>query len=144
MFVLRVHFSKFVEMNTFWNWVWKHLLPCNTKVWVKKKQDTFRNWSLVKNLQFLSNPHETWLKWLPHELILFTKFHEDWTKIVEFLLMANLWTWSLFYVPDHSPNWFKLVQIHSRILLDAYDGGDTVMMIAMCCVQCWYHFSLHS
>ena len=25
-----------------------------------KKQDTFKNWPLIKNLQFLSNPHETW------------------------------------------------------------------------------------
>ena len=25
-----------------------------------KKRDTFKNWQLIKNLQFLSNPHETW------------------------------------------------------------------------------------
>ena len=35
---------------------------------------------LVKNLQFLSYPHETWLKWLPHELVILTKFHEDRRK----------------------------------------------------------------
>ena len=28
----------------------------------EKKQDTLRNWPLMKNLQFLSNLHETWWK----------------------------------------------------------------------------------
>ena len=51
----------------------------------EKKRDTFKSWSLIKNSQFLSNPHET----LSHEIIIFTKFHEDWTKIVDFLLMSN-------------------------------------------------------
>ena len=32
----------------------------------------------------MSNPCETWWKWLPHELIIFTKFHEHWTKIVDY------------------------------------------------------------
>ena len=57
-------------------------LLCN-KVWVKKT-DTLKNGQLLKNPQFLSNPHETWWKWLPHEVIIFRKFHEDWTKIVDF------------------------------------------------------------
>ena len=26
----------------------------------EKKQDTFKNWPLIKNPQFLSYPHETW------------------------------------------------------------------------------------
>ena len=29
-------------------------------------------------------------------MIIFTKFHEDWTKIVDSLLMANFWTCLLF------------------------------------------------
>ena len=40
--------------------------------------------SLPKNLQFLPNPYETWWKWSPHGLIIFTKFHEDWAKVVDF------------------------------------------------------------
>ena len=43
----------------------------------KKNPDTLKNWPLVKNPQFVSNPHETSSKWLTHEVIIFTKFHED-------------------------------------------------------------------
>ena len=39
----------------------------------------------------MSNPYETWWKWLTHDVINFTKFHEDWTKIVDFLLRVNFW-----------------------------------------------------
>ena len=62
----------------------------------KKKQHTFKNWPIIKNPQFLSYPHEIWWKWLPHEVIIFTKFHEDRTKIVDFLLMANFWKCPFF------------------------------------------------
>ena len=55
----------------------------------KKNQTHSKNWPLVKNQQFFSNPHETWGKGLSHEVIKITKFHKDWTKIVDFLLMAN-------------------------------------------------------
>ena len=55
----------------------------------KKNPHTFKNWPLMKNPQILSNPHENLGKLLPHEEIIFTKFREDLTKIVEFLLMAN-------------------------------------------------------
>ena len=41
-------------------------------------------------------PYETWWKLSPHELIIFTKFHEDRTKIVDFLLMANFWKCPVF------------------------------------------------
>ena len=50
-----------------------------------KKWDTFKNWPIIKNLQFLSYPHETWWKWLTHEVIIVTKFLKDRTKIVEYL-----------------------------------------------------------
>merc|ERR1712020_299721 len=65
-----------------------------------KKQDTSQNWPLVKNPQFLSYPHETWSKLLPHEVIILTKFHEDRTKIVDFLLMSNFGTCLVFFSPD--------------------------------------------
>ena len=42
-----------------------------------------------KNPQFVSNPHETLGKLLPQEVIIFPKFREDWTKIVDFLSMTN-------------------------------------------------------
>ena len=31
-------------------------------------------------------PKETWEKYLPHEVIIFLKFHKNWAKIVDFLL----------------------------------------------------------
>ena len=49
----------------------------------------FKNWQLIKNPQFLSNPHESLGKLLPHEVINYTKLYEDWIKIVESFLMAN-------------------------------------------------------
>ena len=35
-------------------------------------------------------------------MIIFTKFHEDRTKIVDFLLMANFLVCAVFYSPDFS------------------------------------------
>ena len=52
----------------------------------EKKRDMFKNWQLIKNPHFLSNPHETLSKCLLHEVIIFTKFHEDRRKIQDFLL----------------------------------------------------------
>ena len=63
----------------------------------QKKRETSKSWPLIKNPQFLSNPYETWWKWLPHEAIIFTKFHEDGTKIVDFLLLANFWKCPVFF-----------------------------------------------
>ena len=65
----------------------------------------FKNWPLVTNLQFLSNPHEIWLQWLPHEVINFPKFQEDWTKIVDFLLMANFWKCPVFLLQTLDDTW---------------------------------------
>ena len=31
------------------------------------------------------------------EAITFTKFHEDWTKIIDFLLLANIWMCLVFF-----------------------------------------------
>ena len=57
-----------------------------------------------KKPQFSSNPYETWWKWLPLYIITFTKFHEDWTKNVDFLLMANFWTCAVFSYSDFTFN----------------------------------------
>ena len=90
--------------STFLIWQWDINLNfqfyCNIVKSEAKKRDTFKNWPLIKNLQFLSNPHETWWKLSSHEVIIFTKFHEDRTKIVDFLLMANFWKCPVFFAPD--------------------------------------------
>ena len=77
-----------------------------SKVWAKKNR-TRSKIGLLKNPQFLSNPYETWSKWLPHETITLSKFHKNWTKIVDFLSMANFWACSVFFCSD-----FKLNQSH--------------------------------
>ena len=33
---------------------------------------------------------------LPHEVIIFTKLHEDWTKTVDFIVMVNFWVCLVF------------------------------------------------
>ena len=65
-----------------------------------QKVDKPKNWLLVKNLHFLSNPYETWWKWLSHGVKIFTKFHKNWTEIRDFLLMANFWTRVGFFYSD--------------------------------------------
>ena len=60
-------------------------LNIHIKVWAKKK-----------TYIFLSNHYETWWKWLPHNLNFFTKFHENQTKILDFLLTTNVCMWPLF------------------------------------------------
>ena len=44
----------------------------------------------------MSNPHETWWKYSPHQAIILTKFHEDLTKIVIFSFLANFWKCAFF------------------------------------------------
>ena len=54
-----------------------------------KKRARIKKLASVKNPHLLSNPHENWSKLLPHEMIIFTKFQEEWTKIVDFLQTDN-------------------------------------------------------
>jgi len=53
--------------------------------------------AIRKKSTFLSNLHETWSKYLAHEKIILTKFHEDWIKDVDFLLMANFCECPIFF-----------------------------------------------
>ena len=62
-----------------------------------KKLDKAQTLPLVKNPQFLYYSHETWSKWSTHELITLTKFHEDTTKIIDFLLTATFELCPIFY-----------------------------------------------
>ena len=50
----------------------------------------YQKFAIRKNVQFLSDLHETWSKYLPHEVIKSTKFHEDRTKIVHFFFWRKL------------------------------------------------------
>ena len=55
---------------------------------IKKKLYWPKNILLTKNLQFHTNLADILAILSTHEVIIFTKFHEDWTKIVDFLFMA--------------------------------------------------------
>ena len=62
----------------------------------QKKTDMSKSWPLIKN------PYETWWKYSTHEAIIFTKFHKDWRKIVDFLFMAKFLTCPSFFCSDFS------------------------------------------
>ena len=47
---------------------------------------------LAKNLQYLSDFADILAILSTHELIILTKFDEDWTKIVNFLLGLYFWS----------------------------------------------------
>ena len=53
---------------------------------MEKKLDWLKISPIVKNLQFLSDQAEIQAILPTHELFIFTKFHKDWQKIVDFLV----------------------------------------------------------
>ena len=58
----------------------------------------------------MSNPHETFGESLSHEVIIFTKFHEVWTKMLHFFLMANFLMCAFFSYSDFTFTWSKYPQ----------------------------------
>ena len=56
---------------------------------MQKNLDWIKNWPLVKHPQFLSNQADIQATLSTHELIILTKFHNDWQKIVDFLVIAK-------------------------------------------------------
>ena len=57
----------------------------------QENQYFVKNMLLLKNPQFLPNHYE--ILWIcgTHEYLIFTKFRNDWVKIVDFLIKAYLW-----------------------------------------------------
>ena len=53
----------------------------------------------MKNPKFMSNPCETLGKLLPHEVINFPKFQEDWTKKVDFYINGQFFNVCGFFLP---------------------------------------------
>ena len=62
-------------------------------------------WPIKKNLQFLSYHHETWSKRPPLGLVILTKFHDDSSKIVDFLLLVKFLSFPVFYGPVSMVVW---------------------------------------
>ena len=68
-----------------------YLCSQNCKVRVKKMRH-IKKLAISKNSTICFYSLETLWKWLPHEVNIFTNFHEDSTKNVDFLVKANFWT----------------------------------------------------
>ena len=56
---------------------------------MQKNPNWLKIWIIVKNPQFLSNQADIQAILPTHELVNLTKFHDDWPKIVDFLLLAK-------------------------------------------------------
>ena len=70
-------------------------------------------WLLIKNQQFLSYHYETLSKGPPNWPVTLTKFHDDSSKILDFLLMYNFWTCPFFWSVSMSnfiPFWRKMLK----------------------------------
>ena len=72
------------------NWTWVD------KVWVKKTRHV-EKLTISKKSTFFSNLHETWWKWLPHEVNIFIRLHKNWTKIENFFKFFKFWTCLIFF-----------------------------------------------
>ena len=83
----------------------------------------------------MSNSHETLGNLLPHEVIIFTKFHEDWTKIVDF------YQWSIFecvrfFLTQTLPKSNVLNSFLTFQDLEYWDVDE--LYLEQCCVQRYY------
>ena len=66
---------------------------------MQKKLDWLKISPVVQNLQFLSDQAEIQAILPTHELFILTKFHKDWQKIVDFLLIAKFCASPIFFAP---------------------------------------------
>ena len=57
----------------------------------QENQYFVKNMLLLKNPQFLPNHYKFLWKWGTHDYLIFTKFRNDWDKIVDFLIKAYFW-----------------------------------------------------
>ena len=63
---------------------------------MQKKLDWLKISPVVQNLQFLSDQAEIQAILPTHELVILIKFHKDWQKIVDFLVIS-VFCASLFF-----------------------------------------------
>ena len=81
--------------------------------WSKRQTRQGQNNLQMKSLQFLGYHHETWSKGPLHRFVILTKFHDDSSKIVDFLLMDNFLTCLFFWSVSMSnfiPFWRKMLK----------------------------------
>ena len=56
---------------------------------MQKNLDWLKIWLLIKNPQFSSNQADIQANLPTHELIIFSKSHNDWQEIVDVLVIAK-------------------------------------------------------
>ena len=90
----KILFKIVLELKTSKTWwgkiFWKHqfktfLLDYKLYRHAKANPDWPKNMLLIKNPRFLPNHYET------HKYLILIRFHNDWEKIVHFLLIAYFW-----------------------------------------------------
>ena len=64
---------------------------------MQKKLDWLKISPVVKNLQFLSDQAEIQAILPTHELFILTKFHKDWQRIVDFLVIVKFCASPVFF-----------------------------------------------
>ena len=86
------------------------LISETCKVWCIKNDSKARNWTFIKNPQFLYNQTDIQAILSTHGLVIFTKFHNDSVKIVDFSQITYFWIYCGFYA-SHLKS-IKLVYTH--------------------------------
>ena len=72
----------------------------------------------MKNLQFWSNLAQTLSNWLPHFWEHLIKFHQNWTKIVDFSLLATFEASLIFYESVFSLVFWLFSSLFMAIILN--------------------------
>ena len=74
---------------------------------LKKKWDTLKILPLTKNIRFLSYSYETWWNY-SSQIIIFIKFHENGTKIVDFFTNCQFLNASRFFFIQSLIEWHAI------------------------------------
>ena len=82
-----------------------------------EEPDWPQNVLLMKNLQFLFNFDETLSKSPKIEIVNWTKFGQDWTKIVDFSLIANFEACLIFYASVFMYSLYYVISLDKNKLL---------------------------
>ena len=77
-----------------------------------KKPEFWKKFLLMKNLQFLPKLDETFSNWPTHFWDQLVKFHQNWSKIVDFLLVAYFHQIPVFYAEVPKFIW-QGIQFHT-------------------------------
>ena len=95
---------------------------------IKKKLYWPKNILLTKNLQFYSNLADILAILSTHELIILTKFDEDQTKIVDFLLALYFWSSIIFFESVSTYTSWEEICLISNLLIPFMVGTKNISL----------------